>query len=214
MKIKSVEELVGITKKNIRFYEAQGLLEPGRTENGYRDYSLEDVKRLKQVKLLRQLAIPIEEIRAIFEHELELEDCLEKQVVVLEKQEKQIASTREMLKHILTNQVALSEQMVDEYLEKMETLEKEGSVFMDVARKDMHKKKQRGALAGAGIMLGILLLMVAIMIVILVQAGTSEILPVLFVLIPLVLVGAGIIVALIMRMKEIEGGEEDEASKY
>ena len=30
MKINEVEALVGITKKNIRFYEEQGLLKPGR----------------------------------------------------------------------------------------------------------------------------------------------------------------------------------------
>ena len=37
MKINQVEQLVGITKKNIRFYEEQGLLSPGRNrENGYR----------------------------------------------------------------------------------------------------------------------------------------------------------------------------------
>ena len=30
MKIKQVEELVGITSKNIRFYEEQGLLTPER----------------------------------------------------------------------------------------------------------------------------------------------------------------------------------------
>ena len=38
MKINQVEQLVGITKKNIRFYEEQGLLSPGRNrENGYND---------------------------------------------------------------------------------------------------------------------------------------------------------------------------------
>lgn len=45
MKIKQVEELVGITSKNIRFYEEQGLLQPRRTENGYRDYRTEDVEK-------------------------------------------------------------------------------------------------------------------------------------------------------------------------
>ena len=34
MKIKQVEELVGITRKNIRFYEDQGLLNVERAENG------------------------------------------------------------------------------------------------------------------------------------------------------------------------------------
>ena len=39
LKINEVEALVGITRKNIRFYESEGLLAPRRnSENGYRDY--------------------------------------------------------------------------------------------------------------------------------------------------------------------------------
>ena len=64
MKIYQVEELVGITKKNIRFYEDEGLLNPKRDpQNDYRDYSLEDVHTLERIKLLRKLSVPIEEIR-------------------------------------------------------------------------------------------------------------------------------------------------------
>ena len=51
MKINEVEQQVNITKKNIRFYEQQGLLNPRRnTENGYRDYSKEDVDELKKAQ--------------------------------------------------------------------------------------------------------------------------------------------------------------------
>ena len=50
MKIKQVEELVGITSKNIRFYEEQGLLTPERAENGYREYHEENIKTLKKIK--------------------------------------------------------------------------------------------------------------------------------------------------------------------
>lgn len=65
MKIKQVEELVGITKKNIRFYEEQGLLQIERAENGYREYHQKDVIRLQEIKLLRKIDISIEEMRAL-----------------------------------------------------------------------------------------------------------------------------------------------------
>ena len=53
MKINEVEALVGITKKNIRFYEAEGLLAPRRnSENGYRDYGETEVEILRRIKLL------------------------------------------------------------------------------------------------------------------------------------------------------------------
>ena len=73
MKINQVEELVGITKKNIRFYEDQGLINPNRNlENGYREYSLDDVKILNQIKLLRRLEVPIEEIRKLQQNQTSL----------------------------------------------------------------------------------------------------------------------------------------------
>ena len=57
MKIKQVEELVGITRKNIRFYEEQGLLNVARAENGYREYHQADVIRLQEIKLFRKMDI-------------------------------------------------------------------------------------------------------------------------------------------------------------
>ena len=62
MKIKQVEELVGITRKNIRFYEEQGLLNVERAENGYREYHTADIARLQEIKLFRKMDISIEEI--------------------------------------------------------------------------------------------------------------------------------------------------------
>ena len=67
MKIKQVEELVGITRKNIRFYEDQGLLNVERAENGYREYHQADVIRLQEIKLFRKMDISIEEMKLLFE---------------------------------------------------------------------------------------------------------------------------------------------------
>mgnify|MGYP003270895281 CR=1 FL=1 len=52
MKINEVEAAVGVTKKNIRFYEEEGLISPRREPgNGYRSYSEADVERLRRIKL-------------------------------------------------------------------------------------------------------------------------------------------------------------------
>lgn len=52
MKINEVEAAVGVTKKNIRFYEEEGLITPSREPgNGYRSYSQADVERLHRIKL-------------------------------------------------------------------------------------------------------------------------------------------------------------------
>ena len=53
MKINEVEAAVGVTKKNIRFYEEEGLITPSREPgNGYRSYSQADVERLRRIQLL------------------------------------------------------------------------------------------------------------------------------------------------------------------
>ena len=44
MTIKELEERTGMTRANIRYYETEGFLSPERRENGYRDYSEEDLE--------------------------------------------------------------------------------------------------------------------------------------------------------------------------
>ena len=89
MKIYQVEELVGITKKNIRFYEDEGLLCPERDpQNGYRDYTIKDVRQLEKIKLLRKLSVPIEEIRFLQAGKVSFAQCMEKQIGRLAQEQK------------------------------------------------------------------------------------------------------------------------------
>ena len=86
MKINQAAELAGITSKNIRFYEDQGLITPARDAgNGYRDYSMEDVEQLYRIKLLRMLGISCENIRRLQSGELDFDKCLDDRVTELEK---------------------------------------------------------------------------------------------------------------------------------
>ena len=56
MRIKEVEQATGLTAKAIRMYESKGLLTVAReAENAYRDYTDEDVARLKTIAILRRL---------------------------------------------------------------------------------------------------------------------------------------------------------------
>lgn len=90
MTIKEIEELAGMPRANIRYYEAEGLLSPARSENGYRDYSEEDLSILKKIKLLRSLHMSMEEIKALHTGERELS-------VVLEQQIQKLAANKEEL---------------------------------------------------------------------------------------------------------------------
>lgn len=215
MKIKQVEELVDITRKNIRFYEEQELLSVGRSENGYREYSMEDVKRLKQIRLLRRLSVPLDDIRQLFSGKYTLEDILERQLTHLERQKESLDKTQLYCRQLLEGTPRLETLDVDDCLDQMDKLEQEGVKFMDESHRDTRKKKQQGAVLGAGIMLFLTLAPVAVVFGI--NVSTKENIPiwilVFFTGISLV-VSAAIVAALVGRIKEIKGGEEDEASKY
>lgn len=84
MKIKDVENQLDITKANIRSYEKEGLITPKRTENGYQDYSEEDVLRLKEIVILRKLGISVQQIAEILDGVLPLQEALNKNITVLQ----------------------------------------------------------------------------------------------------------------------------------
>lgn len=213
MKIKQVEELVGITSKNIRFYENQGLLTPERAENGYREYHEQNIEALKKIKLLRKLGISVEEIRAVLNHSRSLEDCLEKHLAVLEKERENLSNMQRLSDAILQQRDSIDTLNTNEWLDEMEKLEKEGVDFVDVSKIDIRMKKKMGAVIGGAVMIVLMLAMIGFFL----WVNSQETLPVgvliVFVGIPVIVIIC-IIVALRSRIKEIEGGEEDEAAKY
>jgi MerR family glutamine synthetase transcriptional repressor len=60
-----VEKLTGLTGRQIRYYEATGLVIPARTKGKQRLYSPEDVERLLRVKELLSQGLNIEGVRAV-----------------------------------------------------------------------------------------------------------------------------------------------------
>lgn len=211
MRINKVEELVGITKKNIRFYEEKGLLNPARnTENGYREYSDEDVDTLRKIKLFRQLSVPIEEILKMQQGYLTLEDCMRRHIIALDREEENI-----MQQKAICGQLEISgEQLVHldakKYLLLMEEKEKEGVRFLKVEDID---QKRKAPIISTIVMI---VIMLALMGLFLWAAKVDPIpLPLLlfFMAIPVAVI-VGVLMALKERMKQIEGGEEDAARKY
>lgn len=56
----------GVTATNIRFYEKEGLLEPGlRSDNSYRLYAGTDVHRLRFIRLCRAMDMSLDEVRTL-----------------------------------------------------------------------------------------------------------------------------------------------------
>ena len=85
MTIKETEQLTGMPRASIRFYEAEGLICPQREKNGYRIYEQEDVDALLRIRLLRTLEVSLEELRELTEGRLTLADCLTQHTAQLEE---------------------------------------------------------------------------------------------------------------------------------
>ena len=211
MRINKVEELVGITKKNIRFYEEKGLLNPSRnTENGYREYSEEDVEILQKIKLLRQLSVPIEEILKLQQGYLTLEDCMRRHIIALDREEENVKQKKSICKQLEMSGEQLVGLDTEKYLSFMKEKEKEGVKFMNVGEID---KRRRAPVIAAAVMI----VWMVVLIGVLLWAAKVDPIPLPFLIVIIVIpvaVIVGVLLALKERMKQIEGGEEDAARKY
>ena len=214
MKIYQVEELVGITKKNIRFYEDQKLLYPKRNpQNDYREYSLEDVRQLEKIKLLRKLSVPIEEIRLIETGKLSITQSMNRQIERIEKEEQSAQVMKELCARLRDETADLKTLKASFYLTEMDKMESQGTKFKDIQKEDINRKKKSGAVAAAGVFC--LILIISFIATLFVYRTEPKILgPV--IVTGLILIGlvVGIIIALIQRIKEINGGEEYDARNY
>jgi MerR family transcriptional regulator, thiopeptide resistance regulator len=64
-KVHQFAELAGVTVKALRHYDRIGLLQPRRSEAGYRLYQLDDLARLQQIVALKSLGLPLKDIRTL-----------------------------------------------------------------------------------------------------------------------------------------------------
>lgn len=121
MNTKQVEELTGISRQNIRFYEKMGLLHPAREQqNAYRDYSEDDVERLQYIKFFRMLSISIEDIAKIFDGEVSVEEILRMQVEQLSEKQKEMQGAIRICEQLEKECIGGKKFSATDYLKRME----------------------------------------------------------------------------------------------
>lgn len=131
MTIKDVERQTGITKANIRFYEAQGLIQPGRTDSGYRSYCPEDVEELKRVRLLRLLDVPMEQVKALQQGKASLDGVLAGQMVRIQEEKKRLSDVTQVIRQIRQNGENYQSLEPEPYLERLKGRETEDALISD-----------------------------------------------------------------------------------
>ena len=216
MKINEVEALVGITKKNIRFYEEKGLLSPSRnSENGYRDYGQSEVDILRRIKLLRKLGVPIEEIRRMQEGTQTVGDGMRRHLVTLERERRNLDESVRLCSLLKDKEMPLNELDAEGVLEEMAKLEQSGTTFQNKQRQDVRIRYVAPVVVSAAVVIPLLAL-IGMM-----AWGTAAApdgapplpLAIILMIIPALPI-VGVLLALFQRIREIGRGEVDDAKQY
>lgn len=120
MTIKEIEERTGMSRANIRYYEAEGLVAPERKENGYRVYSENDAQTLLRIKLLRTLGISLEEIKALQSGKERLAPALDRHLVALSQRWDQMKRTGEVTRQMVSDTQEYDTLDAARYLQALE----------------------------------------------------------------------------------------------
>ena len=204
MKINEVEAAVGVTKKNIRFYEEEGLITPSREPgNGYRSYSQADVERLRRIKLLRKLDVPLAEGMA-------------QQLERLSTRRKDLDEAIGFCTVLEKASGNLEELDVEQTLARLAAREEQGVTFVNIERTDRKGERIRGACIGAALFVALMAFVIATMAwAFFSDPQEAPPLPLLIVLfgIPVGCI-VGTLKVLLERIEEIGKGEEDAYRNY
>ena len=134
MKIKELENLLSISRSNIRFYEKQGLFVPERKENNYREYTEQDVYVLKKIIVLRKMGFSIEEIKLIQNNELPFHEALTDVQHRMEEEINQLQGSLKLIKKVARENSSFDEIDIDKQWKVIQESEKSGERFVDACK--------------------------------------------------------------------------------
>ncbi len=127
--VHEVSELAGVSVRTLHHYDRIGLLKPtARSQAGYRLYSQDDLARLQNILLFRELEFPLKDIRSIVDSpDFDQDRALEQQIELLE----------------------LRRERIDELIETAKAMRKKGEGTMSFDAFDTSKMDEYAAKAKA-----------------------------------------------------------------
>ena len=125
MLINDVESIVGLSKKSIRYYEEMGLIAPERnSNNGYRFYNEMNLRQLKIIKFLRELGVPVQELKKVMKNEISLRECIESRLIKIAQERRNYERVTLLCQKILDANESLDTIEIDQYFQSMNVLNK------------------------------------------------------------------------------------------
>ena len=134
MRIQELEKELNITRSNIRFYEKEGLINPPRKENGYREYSEDDITKLKKIIIFRKLGITVADIKSIFDGTLSLQTAIDNNINRLHKEIEELNGAIEVCEQIKEDKSEEKDFAQDHFWNVINNREKQGELFNDILK--------------------------------------------------------------------------------
>lgn len=134
MKIKELENLLSISRSNIRFYEKQGLFSPERKDNNYREYTEQDIEVLKKIIVFRKMGFSVEEIKLIQNNELPFAEAISNAQHRIEDEIEQLNGSLKLIKQVAKENSSFDEIDINEHWNAISESEKLGEKFVDICK--------------------------------------------------------------------------------
>lgn len=126
-----------LTKKAIYYYEEEGLITPWKdSENGYRTYSEEDVKKLNIIYGLRKLDFSLKDIQAILSQGKNTKEIINKQLDSINNEITCLLKNKAVLERLSQKD---SESIIGEFKSVIADLDKESKNIAGYMLKELNR---------------------------------------------------------------------------
>ncbi len=152
MKIKEVSQLTGLSKKTIRFYEEEGLIEPEKTyQNGraYRTYTQAHIQALKEVATLRRARFSVEEIKTILSAPEEIPNLFESYRQRLRTEKDALIQVLAVVDHISADELTSKQVLMEQIAPSAQEIELPAADvhphfrYLDILEANLMKRKKK-----------------------------------------------------------------------
>jgi len=134
LKTKELENILSISRSNIRFYEKQGLFSPERKDNNYREYTEQDIEVLKKIIIFRKIGFSVEEIKLIQNDELPFTEAIANAQHRIEDEIEQLNGSLKLIQQVAQESSSFDEIDIDKHWNTINESEKSGEKFVDICK--------------------------------------------------------------------------------
>lgn len=134
MTIKEVEQCLNVPRATVRFYEKEGLLSPVRNDNGYREYSEDDIKLLKKIIILRKMGFAVSDVEDVLAGAKPMSEALENNMENLTRQMQELQGAMALCRKMQENGEQIETFDEEKYWNAVEEEERKGNRFLDIAK--------------------------------------------------------------------------------